>query len=136
MAYADDITMPYTHECSQEILTTITYIKFVHGQNKTISHSTLTKQLALCSLQTMQNYEQSTQNKQHCTTQGNAPKDYGPYIRPKTHIQHTHSHYLSSGMRIMEEACSSRSLRDYKTMLKKICEFFQHIKPQTIRCLQ
>ena len=36
------------------------------------------------------------QNKQPCITHGNAPKDYGPYLRPKTHIQHTHSPHLST----------------------------------------
>ena len=35
-------------------------------------------------------------NKQHCTTHGNAPKCYGPYLRPLTHIQHTHSQDLST----------------------------------------
>ena len=32
-------------------------------------------------------------NEQHCTTHGNAPKASGPYLRPKTHIQHTHSQH-------------------------------------------
>ena len=36
------------------------------------------------------------QNKQHCTTHGNAPKGSGPYHRPKTHIQHTHSQHIST----------------------------------------
>ena len=36
------------------------------------------------------------QNKQYCTTHGNTPKGYGPYLRPKTHIQHTHSQHLST----------------------------------------
>ena len=35
-------------------------------------------------------------NKQHCTTHGNALKCYGPYLRPLTHIQHTHSQDLST----------------------------------------
>ena len=33
-------------------------------------------------------------NKQHSTTHGNAPKDSGPYPRPKTRIQPTHSQHL------------------------------------------
>ena len=36
------------------------------------------------------------QNKQYCTTHGNAPKGAGLYLRPKTHIHHTHSHHLST----------------------------------------
>ena len=36
------------------------------------------------------------QNKQHGTTGGNAPQSSGPYLKPKTHIQHTHSHHLSA----------------------------------------
>ena len=36
------------------------------------------------------------QTTQHCTTHGNAPKGSGPYLRPKTHIQHTHSQHLST----------------------------------------
>ena len=34
-------------------------------------------------------------NKQHCTTYGNEPKGSVPCLRPKTHIQHTHSQLLS-----------------------------------------
>ena len=39
---------------------------------------------------------ESPQNKQHCTTHDNAPKGYGPYLTPKTHIQHTHLQHLST----------------------------------------
>ena len=35
-------------------------------------------------------------NKQQSTTYGNAPKGSGSYLRPKTHIQHTHPQHLST----------------------------------------
>ena len=35
-------------------------------------------------------------NKQQSTTHGNAPKGSGSYLRPKTHIQHTHPQHLST----------------------------------------
>ena len=42
-------------------------------------------------------YEQSgPNNKQQSTTHGNALKGSGSYLRPKTHIQHTHPHHLST----------------------------------------
>ena len=37
-----------------------------------------------------------TSNKEHCTTHGNAPKGFGSYLTPKTHIHHTHSPHLST----------------------------------------
>ena len=37
---------------------------------------------------------------EHCITHGNVPKDYGPYLRPKTHIQHTHSQHLSTSTQV------------------------------------
>ena len=42
-------------------------------------------------------YEQSgPNNKQQSTTHGNANKGSGSYLRPKTHIQHTHPQHLST----------------------------------------
>ena len=42
-------------------------------------------------------YEQSgPRNKQQCTTNGIAPKGSGSYLRPKTHVEHTHSQPLST----------------------------------------
>ena len=42
-------------------------------------------------------YEQSgPNNKQQSTTHGNAPKGSGSYLRPKTHIEHTHPQHLST----------------------------------------
>ena len=57
MAYADDITISSTHISTRAAKK---YIQpYLHnvlpGRNKTISHKIQTKQLALCSLQTLQN---------------------------------------------------------------------------------
>ena len=42
-------------------------------------------------------YEQSRpQHKQHCTIHGNAPKCYGSFLRPKTHMQDTYSQQIST----------------------------------------
>ena len=42
-------------------------------------------------------YEQSgPQNTQPCTTHGNAHNGSGSYLRPKTHIHHTHSQHIST----------------------------------------
>ena len=76
-----------------------TYIKFLPGQHKKISHLIQTKQLALYSVHSRlcRISEQSgPKNKQHCTMYGNAPKESGSYLRHKTHIQHTHSQHLST----------------------------------------
>ena len=35
-------------------------------------------------------------NKQHCNTHRNAPKGYGSYLKPNTHIQHTHPQHIST----------------------------------------
>ena len=64
-----------------------TYIKFLPGQNN--MHSVHTRPCRI--------YEQSVpNNKQQITTHGNAPKGSGSYLRPKTHIQHTHPQHLST----------------------------------------
>ena len=64
-----------------------TYIKFLPGQNNL--HSVHTRPCRL--------YEQSgPKNKQQSTTHGNAPKGSGSYLRPKTHIRHTHPQHLST----------------------------------------
>ena len=68
-----------------------TYIKFLHGQNK--QPLTKSRQNNLHSVDTRpcRIYEQSgPNNKQQSTTHGKASKGSGSYLRPKTHIQHTH----------------------------------------------
>ena len=73
-----------------------TYIKCLPGQNKTTSYLIQTKQLAEYS-RPCRIYEQSgPNNKQQSTTHGNAPKGSVSYIRPKTHIQHTHPQHLTT----------------------------------------
>ena len=56
-------------------------------------------------------YEQSgPNNKQQSTTHGNTPKSSGSYLRPKTHIQHTHPHHLST---------STQTSTNHKTLAAK-----------------
>ena len=44
-------------------------------------------------------YKSNMDLKINNTTHGNAPNGSGPYLRPKTHIQHTHSQHLSTNRR-------------------------------------
>ena len=55
-------------------------------------------------------YEQyGPNNKQQCTTYGNAPNDSGSYLRPKTKkIQHTRPQHLST---------STQTSKNYKSAL-------------------
>ena len=69
-----------------------TYIKFLSRQN----NLPLNPDKPTCPLFTPDPAESGPQNKQHCTTHGNAPKGFGPYLTPKTHIQHAHSQHLST----------------------------------------
>ena len=90
---------PHTHkyECSQEIHTTIPTQSFC--LEKTKQPLTKSRQNNLHSVHTRpcRIYEQSgPNNKQQSTTHGNAPKVSGSYLRPKTHIQHTHPQHLST----------------------------------------
>ena len=90
---------PHTHkyECSQEIHTTIPTQSFC--LDKTKQPLTKSRQNNLHSVHTRPCgiYEQSgPNNKQQSTTHGNAPKGSGSYLRPKTHIQHTHPQHLST----------------------------------------
>ena len=84
-ACADDITShPHTQERMQP---RNTYNHTKSRQNNL--HSVHTRPCRI--------YEQSgPNNKQQSTTHGNAPKGSGSYLRPKTHIQHTHPQHLST----------------------------------------
>ena len=87
----------HKYECSQEIHTTIPTQSFC--LDKTKQPLTKSRQNNLHSVHTRPGriYEQSgPNNKQQSTTHGNAPKGSGSYIRPKTHIQHTHPQHLST----------------------------------------
>ena len=56
MAYTEDITISSTHTSTSAAKKYIQpYLKFLPGQNKTTSYEIQTKQLALCSHQTLQN---------------------------------------------------------------------------------
>ena len=85
LAYADDITITSTHTSTGAAKKYIQpYLHKVFAW---------TKQLALCSHQTLRQdvtNNHGPNNKQQSTTHGNAPKGSGSYLRPKTHIQHTH----------------------------------------------
>ena len=95
MSYVDDHHHIYTykHECSKEVHTIMFCL------DKTYQSHTKCRQNDLHSVHSKpcRTYEQSRpQNKQHYTTHVNAPKRSGYYLRPKTHIQHTHSQHLST----------------------------------------
>ena len=99
MAYADDITItstPHRATVQPRIHTTIpTQVFAWTKQNNLLLNPD--KQLALCSHRPCRIYAQSgPNNKQQSTTHGNAPKGSGSYLRPKTHIQHTHPQHLST----------------------------------------
>ena len=74
-----------------------TYIRFLPGQTK--QPLTKSRQNNMHSVHTRpcRIYEQSgPNNTQQNTTHGNAPKGSGSYLRPKTHIRHTHPQHLST----------------------------------------
>ena len=41
-------------------------------------------------------YSRAGLMEKHCTTYGNTPTGFGPYLRPKTRIHPTHSQHLST----------------------------------------
>ena len=74
-----------------------TYTKFLPGQNKTTLTKSRQNNLHSVHTRLCKIYEQSgPNNKLQSTTHGNAPKGSGSYLRPKTHIQHTHPQHLST----------------------------------------
>ena len=99
MAYADDITITSTHTSTSAAKKYIQpYLHKVFAWTKQ-NHLLLNPDKTTCTLFTpdCRIYEQSgPNNKQQITTHGNAPKGYGSYLRPKTHIQHTHPQHLST----------------------------------------
>ena len=100
MAYADDITITSTHTSTSAAKKYIQpYLHKVFAWTKTKQPLTKSRQNNLHSVhpRPYRIYEQSgPYNKQQSTTYGNAPKGSGSYIRPKTHIQHTHPQHLST----------------------------------------
>ena len=90
---------PHTHkhECSQEIYTTITTERFCLDKTKQSHPKSRQNNLHSVHATPCRIYEQSgTKNTQQYTIHGNAPKGSGSYLRPKTHIQHTHPQHLSA----------------------------------------
>ena len=63
-------------------------------------------------------YEQSgPKTTQQCITHGNAPKDSGSYVRPKTQIQHTHPQHLSTRTQTSTNHKSSRLGKQKETLM-------------------
>ena len=74
-----------------------TYIFFLPGQTKQLLTKSRPNNLHSVPTIPCKIYEQSgPNNKQQSTTHGNATKGSGSYLRPKTHIQHTHPQHLST----------------------------------------
>ena len=90
MAYADDITITSTHTSTSAAKK---YIQpYLHKVFAWTKQNNLLLNPRPCRI-----YEQSgPNNKQQSTTHGNAPKGSGSYLRPTTHIQHTHPQHLST----------------------------------------
>ena len=95
MGYGDDITIRSTPTITSAAKKT--YIQFLPGLNITFHIKSRQNNLhSVHSRPCIISNQSGAQNKQYCTTHGNAPKDIGSYLRPKTHIQHTQSHHLST----------------------------------------
>ena len=94
MVYADDITITSTHP------NTSAAIKYIQPYLHKVKQShTKSRQNNLHSVDARpcRIYEQSrSKNTQQCTAHGKPPKSSGSYLRPKTHIQHTHPQHLST----------------------------------------
>ena len=78
-----------------------------------------------------------TQNNQHYTTHGNTPKGSGPYIRAKSHIQHTHSQHLSTSIQatthdktLTETGCGKQKetpIATYKAVMRPALKYASSI---------
>ena len=98
MAYADDITITSTHTSTSAAKKYIQpYLHKVFAWTKQ-NNLLLNPDKTTCTLFTPDpaEYTSNLDNKQQSTTHGNAPKGSGSYLRPKTHIQHTHPQHLST----------------------------------------
>ena len=98
MAYADDITITSTHTSTSAAKKYIQpYLHKVFAWTKQPLIKSRQNNLHSDHTRPCRIYEQSgPNNKQQSTTHGNAPKGSGSYLRPKTHIQHTHPQHLST----------------------------------------
>ena len=100
MAYADDITITSTHISTSAAKKYIQpYLHKVFAWTKQ-NYLLLNPDKTTCTMFTLDPAEYTSKsrpnNKQQSTTHGNAPKGSGSYLRPKTHIQHTHPQHLST----------------------------------------
>ena len=92
MTYTDDITSSHLHTQAQlqpRNTYNHTYIKFLPGQNKIISELNPAGKTTY-TLFTPAEHKSNLDLKINYTTHGKAPKGSGPYLIPKTHIQHTY----------------------------------------------
>ena len=100
MDYADDITITSTHTSTSaakkyiqpylhKVFAWTKQNNLLLNPDKNNLHSVHTRPCRI--------YEQSgPNNKQQSTTHDNVPKGSGSYIRPKTHMQHTHPQHIST----------------------------------------
>ena len=101
MAYADDITITSTHTNTSAAKKYIQpYLHKVFAWTKQ-NNLTLNPDKTTCHLFTPDPAEYKSnlghQNKHNTVlSHGIAPKGSEPYLRPKTHIHHTHSQHLST----------------------------------------
>ena len=92
MAYADDITITSTHTSPSAAKKYIQrYIHKFFCLDKT-KQPTLNPDKTTCTLFT----PDPAEYKSNLDLKINAPKGSGSYLRPKTHIQHTHPQHLST----------------------------------------
>ena len=100
MAYTDDIVITSTHTSTSAAKKYIQpYLHKLFAWTKQ-NNLTLNPDKTTCSLFTPDPAEykrnMDLKKQKHCTAHGNETKGSGPYLRPKTHIQHTHSQHLST----------------------------------------
>ena len=95
MAYADDITITSTHRSMSAAKKYIQpYLHTVFAWTKQSHTKSRQNNLHAVHSRPCGIYEQSGPKKNHCTIHDNVPKVSGSYLRPKTHIPHTHIHNI------------------------------------------
>ena len=118
MAYADDIAITSTHTTTRAAKKYIQpYLHEVVAWTKQ-NNLTLHPDKTTCTLFTPDpaEYKSNLELKINNTAlrmakHGNAPKGSGPYLRPKTHIQHIHSQHLSTSTQATTNDKSTHSNR-------------------------
>ena len=146
MAYADDITITCTHTSTSaakkylhEVADTGEEPSFLHNSkhlqhllDKAKQSHTKSRQNNLHSVHARpcRIYEQSgPKNIQQSTTHGNSPNGSGSYLRPKTHIQHTHPQHLSTRTQTSTNQKSTQCNRmgrlmvTYKAVMRPALEY-------------